>query len=168
MGETGDPLAIDPAVLALQVVAFILLFLILRRYLFRPLLAVMAQREEEIARSLEAGERARQELARLEEEKARLLAAAREEGRELVRQAVREAEEARQRLLSEAREEAQQIRRRAQEAIELERQAALVELRREVVDLAILAASRAVLGKLDLAAHRQAVDEFIASLEARS
>jgi F-type H+-transporting ATPase subunit b len=168
MGETADPLAIDPTVLVLQVVAFVILFLLLRRYLFRPLLAMMGKREEEIARALDDGERARQELARIGEEEAKALASAREEGRELVRQSVQEAEETRQRMLAEARQEAQEVRQRAQEAIALEREAAELELRQQVVELALLAASRAVLGRLDAQEHRQVVDDFISDLEGRA
>lgn len=85
MGEGAGPLSIDPAVLVLQIVGFVILFLLLRRYLFRPLLGVMEQREKDIAEGLEAGERARAKLARLDEERESVLGEAREQGRELVR-----------------------------------------------------------------------------------
>ena len=167
MGEQAGPLSIDPAVLLLQIVGFAILYLLLRRYLFAPLLGIMKQREREIAEAFEAGERARTELARIEEERTQMLAEAREQGREAVRQSVREGEEARQRLLTEAREEAQDIRQRARESVELEVEEAMLALRRQVVDLALLAASRAVLSRLDEEKHRQVVDDFIASLEER-
>jgi F-type H+-transporting ATPase subunit b len=165
MEGSANLLAIDPAVLALQIAAFAILFLLLRRYLFSPLLRVIAIREREIAEALDAGERARQGLAQIEEERGKTLAQAREEGRELVRQSVREAEEQRARIVAEARQESQAARQRGQQAIELAQQAAELELRQQVVDLALLAASRSVLGRLDAEAHRQAVDDFIASLE---
>jgi len=165
MGESASPLTIDPAVLVLQIAAFAILFLLLRRYLFGPLLRVMAIREQEIAEALDAGERAREELLRIEAEREKAVAQGREEGRELVRQSVREAEEQRARILAEARQESQAVRQRARQAVELEREAAELELRQRVVDLALLAANRAVLGRLDAEAHRQSVDDFIASLE---
>jgi len=167
MGEGPSLISVDPAVLLLQIVGFVILFLLLRRFLFRPLLEIMAQREEEISHALDAGEKARRELARIDEERAQALAQAREEGRERVRQAVREAEEARERILRETREEAQQIRQRAREVVTLEREEAMLELRRQVVELALLAASRAVLSRLDEEKHRAAIDEFIAGLEQR-
>ena len=165
MAEAARALGLDPAVLALQAVAFIILFLVLRRYLFRPLLAVMAKREEEIAAALEAGERAKAELSRIDEERSRVLAGAREEGRQQVRQAVQEGEQARERILAEARVEVQALRERARRGLALEREEAELALRRQVVDLALLAADRAVLQRLDPEAHRRAVDDFITSLE---
>ncbi len=165
MGEGGNVLNIDPAVLALQVVAFVILFLLLRRFLFGPVLGVMEQRESEIAEALDAGDRARTALERMEEERNRMLVEAREEGRETVRKSVLESEQARERIVQEAREEAQAVRRRARESAALEREEALLQLRHEVVDLALLAASRAVLSNLDEAKHRRVIDDFIAGLE---
>ncbi len=164
MGE-GSVLSLDPAVVFLQIVGFAILFLLLRRYLFGPVLKVMAEREEEIDEGLEAGERARKELARIDQERSRVLSEAREEGREQVRAAVQEGEEARDRILQHARDEAEQIRQRARETVDIEREEARLQLRHEVVDLALLAAKQAVLAQLDEDKHRRAVDEFISHLE---
>ena len=48
MGEGAGLFNIDPAVLLLQVTGFVILYLLLRRYLFRPLLGVMEEREKEL------------------------------------------------------------------------------------------------------------------------
>ncbi|MGD0113244.1 MAG: F0F1 ATP synthase subunit B [Armatimonadota bacterium] len=165
MGETTNPLAIDWVVLSIQVVGFVILFLLLRRYLFGPLMSVITQRQQEIAEGLEAGERARTELARIDQERAQALAEAREQGREQVRQAVREGEHARERIVTEAREEAQALRQRAQQAIALERDEAELALRQQVVDLALMAADKAVLRRLDTHTQKQVIDDFITSLE---
>jgi len=167
MGESGSMLSLDPAVLFLQIVAFIILFLVLRRYLFRPLLNVMQEREREIDDALQSGEKARAELERIDQERERVLEGARDEGRQQVRAAVQEGEQARNRIVSEARDEAQEIRRRAQETLDLERREAALQLRREVVELALLAAQKAVLTQLDEENHRRSIDDFIANLEQR-
>ena len=165
MGEGGNVLHIDPAVMVLQVVAFVILFLLLRKFLFPPLLAIMEEREREVAEALDAGDRAKNALAHMEEERTAVLAKAREEGRESVRSAVREGEQARERLVRDAREEGREVRQRAREAAALEQEEALLALRHDVVDLALLAASRAVLSDLDEEKHRRAVDDFIGRLE---
>jgi F-type H+-transporting ATPase subunit b len=158
-------LNIEPPVLALQIVAFGILFLLLRKFLFGPLLGVMEQREKEIGEALDAGDRARAALGHIEEERNRVLSEAREDGRETVRKAVQEGDQARERILREAREDAQEARRRARETAALEREEALLQLRHDVVDLALLAARRAVLSNLDEEKHRQLIDDFIADLE---
>lgn len=160
-----EQLGIDPSVLVLQVIAFLILYWVLRRFLFAPVLAMMGRREAEIAEALDAGKRAEGELARIDEERARVLDEAREQGREQVRQAVREGEEARERILRETREEAHEVRQRARRAVDLEREEARLALRQQVAELALMAASKAVLRRLDEETHRQVVDDFIATLE---
>lgn len=168
MGESSNPLTIDPFVLLLQVVAFIILFLLLRKFLFRPLLEVIARREQELAEGLAAGARAKAELSRLDQEREQVLSSAREEGRQHVRLAVQEGEQAREHILREARDEAQDLKERAHQSIEQERQEVMLQLRHEVVDLALLAARQAVLTPLEETKHRQIVDDFISSLEQRA
>jgi len=165
MAQALAALGFNSRVFLLNIIAFVLLFLVLRRYLFRPLATMMNLRAQEIAEGLEAAKQSKEALVKVGEERARVLAGARDEGRERVRQAVKEADETRARLLAEAREEANRIRERGREAVELEREQALQEVRRTVVDLALLAASRAVLQRMDERAHRQAVEEFITTLE---
>ena len=94
-----------------------------------------------------------------------MLTEAREEARHQVRVAVEEGEQARDRILNRARDEAEQIRQRARETVDIEREEAMLQLRHEVVDLALLAATQAVLAPLEEEKHRQAVDEFISRLE---
>ena len=165
MGEGAGVFSIDPAVLLLQIVGFVILYLLLRRFLFGPLLGVMDQREKEIEEGLERGEQAERRLGRIDEERRQVLAEAREEGREHVRQSVREGEQARERMLKDARGDVQQLHERARESLKLEREEAMLELRQQVVDLALLAARQAVLGRLDEEQHRRAIDDFIADLE---
>ena len=165
MGEGAGVFSIDPAVLLLQIVGFVMLYLLLRRFLFGPLLGVMDQREKEIEEGLERGEQAERRLGHIDEERRQVLAEAREEGREHVRQSVQEGEQARERMLKDAREDVQQLHERARESLKLEREEAMLELRQQVVDLALLAARQAVLGRLDEEQHRRAIDDFIADLE---
>jgi len=165
MAQALAALGFNSRVFLLNIIAFVLLFLVLRRYLFRPLATMMNLRAQEIAEGLEAAQQSKEHLAKVGEEREGILAAARDEGREWVRQAGKEAEEARARLLAEAREEANRIRERGREAVAMEREQAMLEVRRTVVDLALLAASRAVLQRMDERSHRQAVEEFIAALE---
>ncbi len=163
--EILKALGFSPHVFLLNIIAFIVLFLVLRRFLFRPLAQVLQLRAQEIAEGLDAAQQHKEALAKVAEERERALAEAREQGRERIREAVQEATETKERIVAEAREEAQHLRTRGHEAVELEREQALSEVRRVVVDLALQAASRAVLQRLDERAHRQAVEAFLTELE---
>ena len=167
MASALTALGFNPRVFLLNVIAFLILFAVLRRYLFGPLAHVMKRRAEEIAEGLEASRRNREALAEADQRREQILAAAREEGREQVRRSVQEGEAERERILAEARVEVQGLRERGREAVARERERALLELRQRVVDLALLAAGRAVAQRLDERVHRQVIDDFITDLESR-
>src|SRR6266566_4844272 len=80
--------------------------------------------------------------------------------------ALLEAEEERAALLAQAREQYEQLLDRARKDIEGEKEKAILELRREAVDLSIAAASKLIEANLDSDANRRLVTEYLASLEA--
>lgn len=138
---------LDPKLIAFELVNFVILVAILRRFLFRPVRETLERRRAELAerttaleereaanRALEADYRGR--LAGLEQEAERLRAAARKEGRE-------EAE----RLLEAGRQALDEARERA-EAEQGERaRRALRELRPRLLQLAVSGA-RQLAGEL--------------------
>jgi F-type H+-transporting ATPase subunit b len=117
--------------------AFIIVFFILKKYAWKPILSSLDQREKGIADSLETAERVRGEMAQLKSENEELLARAREE-RGLM---LKEARETKEKIISEAKEqaklEANKIISEAQQAITVQKMAALTEVKNEVGKLVI-------------------------------
>ncbi|MDI7249571.1 MAG: F0F1 ATP synthase subunit B [Bacillota bacterium] len=142
------------------VINFGILFFLLRKFLFGPVMGMMEKRRQEIAANLKQAEEARQETARLQAEYRAQLAAAQREAQEIMDRAVRAAEETRSRLVSEAQAEAARLRDRAVEAIAQEKEKALAELREEVTSLAIAAASRIIRRTMTEEDERRLVEEF--------
>jgi len=150
-----------PALIS-QLLAFGLLLLIFRAFLYKPLLRVLDERKKRIEEGLEASDEAKRRLSQTEQDVARELDKARQEGQALVGQAqqvsARIQEEARQ----GARTEAEQLLERARTEIGLERDAAIAELRKEFAGLTIIAAERVIKKNLDPATHRQLIQEVLA------
>ena len=112
-----------------QVLNFLVLVFLLRRFLYRPVLAVVDRREEEIADRLDEAERTR-ETARDEARRYRELQERLEERRAaLVREAEEEAESRRSELREEARKEADQVRDAWRESIRRQKEEFLELLR---------------------------------------
>lgn len=150
------------------VINFGILFFLLRKFLFRPLMGMMEKRRQEISANLKQAEEARQEASRLQAEYRQQLAAAQREAQEIIDRAVRAAEEAKARLVSEAQAEAARVRDRALEAIVQEKEKALAELREEVTDLAIGVASRIIRRAMTEDDERRLVEEFARELGEQS
>ncbi len=147
-------------------VIFALLFLVLRKLAWKPLLAAVEAREKRIADSLAKAEevaRASAEIARKQEA---ALAEAHAKAKAVLDEARVHAEEFRKRELEKARQESEGFLERAKKEIALEENRARDALRREVVDLTVQAASqvlgRAVTGADDRRLADQAVSEIVA------
>lgn len=147
-----------------SVINFAILFLLLRKFLFRPVMGMMEKRRQEIAANLKQAEEARQETVRLQVEYRAQLTAAQREAQEIMDRAVRAAEETRSRLVSEAQAEAARLRDRAVEAIAQEKDKALAELREEVTSLAIAAAGRIIRRTMTEEDERRLVEDFAREL----
>lgn len=120
-----------------QILNFVVLIWILKRFLYQPVLKTMSERQESVRRSIsearEERERANLERAQLAEERRQLA-----EGREAALQGIEaEAKAERKRLIDEARQEFEHARSRWREALSRERaefqQELSAEARREVI-----------------------------------
>lgn len=154
-------LGIDPKLLAVQVVGFLVLLALLGRFLYAPLTNLLQERSERIRRDLEEAERHRQEMEKLRAEYEKHLANIEQEARDRLQEAMRQAYAAREQLLAAARAEAEEMRARALEEIRLERDKLRVELRDEMVDLAVRIAERIIERSLDAEAHRRLLDDLL-------
>jgi F-type H+-transporting ATPase subunit b len=112
-----------------QIINFLILVLLLRRFLYRPILNMMAERERKIAERLEQAEKQR-ETAAAEIETYRQKNADFDEEREaMIRQAQADVTDRRQGWLNEARNEVKETRTRWQKALTEEREAFLQTVR---------------------------------------
>lgn len=160
--EALDSLGINLGAVIWHAINFVILLLILRRFLYRPVLRMLDERSTRIRESLEQAERLRQETARLEEQSRGILDEAKQEGARLLAQANQNAERILATARQEAREEQERLIQRAREEIARERDQAFQELREQVADLAVLAAGQVVGRSLDDASHRELVRQFLA------
>jgi len=160
-----DKLGIDPGVLIAQLVNFFLLLGLLSLVLYKPVMRMLRERQERIAKGLAEAELASKRAAQAEADYQKRLEEARREAQAIVAQARETAEKERQSLLAQAQAQVQELRARAEQDIQHERQAALAALQGQVADLAIAAAGRVLGQVLDEPAHRRLVADFISQWE---
>jgi len=151
--------------LAVQVVNFLLLLVLLYRFLYRPLLLKLEERSTTIKKALEEAQAARAEAQRQQEEHQAMREAARAEAQAMREAALKEVAEERQRLIEVAREEATRLVESARAEIARDIRRARQELRREVGDLAVSIAERLIRKSLREEDHRRIVQETIGQME---
>lgn len=156
---------IDWFTIIAQIINFVVLLLLLRRFLYRPILNAMQERERKVAERLES---AKQERVHAEEERARYKSL-NEELRQHTEQKKHEAEEEvaawRKENLQQARQDVDNAKQSWQKALEQEQQAFAAELRQFTVRQSYAVAGKALRDLADSALEERLLTRFIARLE---
>lgn len=159
-----EGLGINLGYLISQIVNFVLLLIILRMFLYKPIVGMLDRRREKIKNDLQEAEQARSQAETAKQEYEKQLEEAREERRSILAQATEQAEKTREEILTKARAEAQELVTKTQDEMEYQRRQALLGAQDQMVDLAIAAAAKVVGESLDEQAHRRLIQGFIAEV----
>ena len=130
-----------------QLVVFGIVYLILKKYAFGPIVSVLEQRRLKIVEAMANADKVKKELADTEATKKHVLAEAATQANKILADAKDSAEIVRTRLEQEAVTEAERIVARAREAGQLEVDRLKVDFQREAGRLVVMAAQK-VTGKI--------------------
>ena len=122
--------------------AFLIVFFILKKFAWKPIIQSLKDRETGIAESIATAERVKAEMAHLKSENEALLAKAREERAQMLK----EAKDTGDKMLAEAKEKAQSEYNRiladAQQAIQQQKNVAIIDVKNQVGHLVIEVAEK--------------------------
>ncbi|HTE26866.1 F0F1 ATP synthase subunit B [Flavitalea sp.] len=143
--------------------AFGIVFFILKKFAWKPILASLKERELGIAESIAIAERVKAEMAQLKSENEALLAKAREERAQILK----EARDIKEKILTEAKEqakvEANKIISEANAAIQTQKMAALTDVKNQVGLLVLDVAEKVLRRELNNKAEQEAFIHQLAS-----
>jgi F-type H+-transporting ATPase subunit b len=160
-----ENLGINLGLLIVQIIAFIILFLTLSAWVYRPMLNMMESRKQKIAQGLEDAREAANARANAEKDAAKVIADAQTEASKVVREATERASAAGQEVKAAADADAARAREGAIAEAEVERNRILGDLRSQVASLAIAAANKLVGEALDEKKQRSLLDEFFSGVK---
>jgi F-type H+-transporting ATPase subunit b len=132
-----DLITPDVGLLFWTLVSFIILYLILRKFAWGPILGAVKEREESIKAALDAADNAKKEMENLKADNEKILNEAKTEREAMLK----EAREMKSKLISDAENEAKvkakSMVEAAKTAIQNEKNSAMNELKNTVVDLSV-------------------------------
>lgn len=150
-----------------HIIAFLLLFVVLRRYAWKPLLCLLDERRSTIAGQFETAEARQREAEELHRRYDELIRKIDEESRARLNEAIAQGRLIAQETTEKARQEAREIAEKARRNIEIELDQARIDLKNRMVDLTIQSTERLLRERMDEAKHRELVARFIEELETR-
>ena len=153
--------SIDLTTILGTIINTLILFLVLRHFLFDKVNAVLDSRKTEVAKTYQDADAALSNAKQLESEYTEKLSAAKEESAEIVKNATKKAQSRSDEIIAEARDEARGIVDKANADIEKEKKRAVNQIKDEISDMALSIASRVVSKEIDGKTHEKLIESFI-------
>jgi F-type H+-transporting ATPase subunit b len=158
-------LGINPKVLFVQVVAFLVLFFVLNKFLFSKIGKYMEARSEEIKKKFEEMEASKHDFERLKDEYSARLVKIEQEAQLKMQEAVKEGVRMKNDIVTQAQAQAQKEIERARSEILVEKDKAIMEIREKVVDLTLQATEKLIQKTMDEGTHRTLVRKYLDEIE---
>jgi len=154
-------LGINLSLLVVFIVNFIILLVLLRLFLYKPVMKVLDERAKRTKEAMELAEATKKEYEQAKEEVQRQIEKGRQEGQAIITQALQTGERLKEESRSEAAKQAQLVIDRTRGELESEREKIVDVLRKEFVDIAISAAGKVIKETLDKEKHRKLIEETL-------
>ena len=139
----------------------LILYLIIKKFLFAPIQKMIADRENEVKNLFDTAEQAKQDALAMKEEYTQHLENAKDEANEILKNANKKAVLRSEEIIRDAQDKAGAIVAKADVQIEMERKRAFEEVKQDISDIALLAASKVVERELSPEEHQRLISEFI-------
>lgn len=160
-----EALGLNLGYLLVQIFNFLIVLVVLRAWVFKPILGLLARRREAIAQGLEDARVAAEARANAEEEAREIIAKAQAEATEKVREATERAETAGRDVVAEAEKEAAQAKEAALAEVEVERDRILADMRGQIAALSMAAAQRLIGEALSEKRQHELIAEFFSGVK---
>jgi len=151
----------DPVNFGLQLLATIILFMVVRHFLYQPVSNLIAKRKEIIAANLAAAEEQKAEISKIKSGYEAEIVEAQTKAKEIVDDSRKQGEDLKQQIVEQAHLEAKQIKDRAAKDIEREKEQAQREMKDQIAQVSMLVASKLIQKNLDNQVQENLIDQFI-------
>ncbi len=160
-----EALGLNLGYLIVQILNFIIIFLILSAFAYKPLLNLLNERRKRIAQGLEDAKIAAEARENAEQEAAEIIAKAQADAAERMRESTERAVAAEKEIIAEAEKESAKIRQDAVSEANQERERILAEVRGQIAALSMSAAQRLIGEALDEKRQRALIEEFFSGVK---
>jgi F-type H+-transporting ATPase subunit b len=154
-------LGVNLPLLVVFVINFIVLFVLLRLFLYKPVMKMLDERAKRTKDAMELAEATKKEFEQAKVEVQKQIEKGRQEAQAILTQAMQVGERLKEESRQEATKQAQAIVDRTRSELEAERDKIVGDLRREFVDISIAAAEKVIKETLDREKHRKLIEETL-------
>lgn len=157
-------LNIDPWDILWTIINLLVLYWLLKKFLFGPVTAIMDRRAKMIQGDIDSAKASKEESENMKKEYEADLKAAHQQAVKITTDAKQRAERECSEMLDEARRDAARMRADAEKDIESERAKAIDAAKDEIAGLAVMAASQVLAKNIDEESNRRYAEELLSEV----
>jgi len=162
--EAINSLGINAKLLIAQIVNFLILLFLLKKFLYGPVVSMLDKRSATIKKSLDDAKKIEEEVKKTEAINSQTLTEAKAEAKIILEDARKSASEEAKKITEAAEKRSGELKDKALLEIDEEKDNAKKEIRREAASLIALATSQIINQKLDEKADQELISETIKQL----
>jgi len=159
-----EGISLDYHAFFFQVLNFGVLLFLLTRFLHKPIVKLLDERRAEIEASLKAAERARDAVAKQEEEQQKIVHAARIEAHDIVETARKQAAELAERMHKDAEAKAAVVMTQAEQDIAQQKARIQEDVRGEVAQLILQTTTKVLDNQIDDSTKKHHLETIVTTL----
>ena len=142
----------------------LILLLLMKKFLFKPVRAVIEKREQEINKMYTDAEQATNQANEMKASYEASIANAKAEAGEIVKNATEVARKTEEQIISDAQKRADAMQKKAQAQIEADRVRTIESVKSDISGMAVGIASKVIEKDINEDDHRKLIDDFINEL----
>ncbi|KPV55534.1 ATP synthase F0F1 subunit B [Paenibacillus sp. A3] len=143
------------------IVAFLILYWLLNKYAFGPLMGIMEARKRMLAEQIESTDKNRREAEQLLTEQKQAMQDVRKEAHEIIEQARKVSAKQGEEIVEQAKSEAARLKNEALQDIESEKNKAIAAVRGQVSALSVMIASKIIEKQVDEKSQEELVEHYL-------
>ena len=152
---------IDWKLMIAQLINFIIVFFVLWRFAFKPLLKIMKSRSSEIEKSLKDAEEINLKLAEAEKTKGEIITEAKKEAQGIVENTYISAEKLKSDKMRQTRIEMDEMITKTKDDLEFEKKKIISETKKEMGDMVIAVSEKLLSKNLDTGSNKELIEKTL-------
>ena len=142
----------------------VILFLILKKFLYKPVKNVLKTRQESIDKRYEKADGYLGDAQKTKNELEEKLSKAEDRANEIINEATEVAQRRKEKIIDEAHNEADIIVRQAKSEAELEKKKSESEIKEQIIDVSLVLSQKLIEREIKEEDHRELIDSFITQI----
>lgn len=142
-------LGINLKIFIAQLINFLVVLLVLWKWMYKPLVKLLDQRAERIADSVKKAQEIEEQLSKTKNEQVQILNQAKTEAAQILSQAHTDAEKRKQEMVENAKQEVQRVVSQGKEQLKAEKVAMIRDAKSEIVEIVVAAAEKILKESVD-------------------